>query len=157
MIFWMCWSALLGCAIMAGLYFAFSVFVMRALGQIAPEKGMAAMQSINVTILNPLFLLVFTGTAVLSLGISIWTLRQLQTSGAPFLLVASALYLLSVGVTMIFNVPLNDALASAKPDNAHGLAIWANYLVVWTLWNHVRTVATVAGTAFFALGLRFLG
>jgi hypothetical protein len=41
---------------MAGFFFAFSVCVMRALGQLPLEQGIASMQSINVAILNPLFL-----------------------------------------------------------------------------------------------------
>lgn len=54
-IFWVTLGAVLGCGLMAGLFFAFSVCVMKALSQLAPEKGMAAMQAINVAILNPLF------------------------------------------------------------------------------------------------------
>ena len=48
--------ATLGCGLMAGLFFAFSNFVMRALCNLSPTKGIATMQSINVTALNPLFL-----------------------------------------------------------------------------------------------------
>jgi len=55
---------LLGCGLMAGLFFIFSVCIMKALGQLPPEKGIAAMQFINVVIVNPLFMLVFLGTAL---------------------------------------------------------------------------------------------
>jgi uncharacterized membrane protein len=53
----------LGSGLMAGFFFAFSVCVMRALGRIAPAQGIAAMQSINVVVINPWFLVVFFGTA----------------------------------------------------------------------------------------------
>ncbi len=43
----------LGSALVAGVFFAFSTFVMKALGRLQPEQGIAAMQSINVTVLNP--------------------------------------------------------------------------------------------------------
>src|SRR5690606_28980359 len=43
--------AALGCALMAGLFFAFSVAVMRALGALPAAQGIAAMQSINAVIL----------------------------------------------------------------------------------------------------------
>ena len=45
--------AAVGSGLMAGLLFAFSNFVMKALTRLPPEQGMAAMQLINVTIINP--------------------------------------------------------------------------------------------------------
>jgi uncharacterized membrane protein len=54
----------LGCALMAGLFFVFSNTIMRALAQRPANEGIAAMQAINIAIVNPLFLLVFLGTAV---------------------------------------------------------------------------------------------
>ena len=55
--------AALGCGLMAGLFFAFSVSVMKALGRLPSAEGIAAMQSINVAIINPVFLAAFFGTA----------------------------------------------------------------------------------------------
>src|SRR5260221_582131 len=54
----------LGTRLMAGLFFAFSSFVMAALGRLPPAGGIAAMQSINVAVLNPLFFAAFLGPAV---------------------------------------------------------------------------------------------
>ena len=58
-------AAALGAATIGGVFFAFSTFVMRALGQLPPAQGIAAMQRINVVVLNPMFLGTFVGTAVL--------------------------------------------------------------------------------------------
>ena len=58
--------AALGSGLIAGLYFAFSTAVMPALANLPEEQGIAAMQKINAAILNPLFLLLFFGTAVAS-------------------------------------------------------------------------------------------
>ena len=55
--------AALGCGLIAGVFFAFSTFVMRALARLSPSEGIAAMQSINITVLNPWFLGAFLGTA----------------------------------------------------------------------------------------------
>ena len=55
-------AAALGCGLMAGLFFAFSAAVMGGLARIQPAEGIAAMQSINRAILNPLFLTVFLAT-----------------------------------------------------------------------------------------------
>jgi uncharacterized membrane protein len=43
------------------------------------------------------------------------------------------------GVTLIFNVPLNQRLASTDPVQA--IAFWPNYLAAWCIWNHIRTAA----------------
>ncbi len=58
--------AVLGSGLMAGIFFTFSAFAMRALGRLPPDQGVRAMQSINIVILNPLFFLVFFGTAAVS-------------------------------------------------------------------------------------------
>jgi len=49
----------LGAGLVAGIFFAFSAFIMSALGRLSPAGGISAMQSINVVVLNPLFFAVF--------------------------------------------------------------------------------------------------
>lgn len=140
---------------MAGLFFIFSVCIMRALGQLPPERGMAAMQSINVTILNPIFLTVFSGTALVCLVAGVMALLKWQMPGSRLMFVGALCYLIGVIViTAAVNVPMNDALAAAKPESTQGAELWAKYLVNWTAWNHVRTIASIAATALFALALR---
>ena len=56
-------------------------------------------------------------------------------------------------VTMIFNVPLNNALAAADPASPEAVSLWARYLTDWTLWNHVRTVASTAAVALFIVAI----
>lgn len=140
--------AALGCGTMAGLFFVFSDSVMKALGSRPAAEGMAAMQAINVTILNPTFFAAFFGTAALCLVLGIAALFDLSAPGALVSLAGSLLYLLgSILVTMRFNVPLNNALAAADPASEAGAALWSRYLVVWTAWNHVRTLACLAAAA----------
>ena len=57
-------SAALGSGMMAGLFCAFSNFVMRALSRLPPTRAISAMQSINEVIVRPAFLIVFLGTSV---------------------------------------------------------------------------------------------
>ena len=52
--------AVLGSGLVAGIFFAFSSFVMRALGRLPYQQGSAAMKAINVTVINPLFFLAFS-------------------------------------------------------------------------------------------------
>ncbi|PTR10630.1 hypothetical protein C8R32_101160 [Nitrosospira sp. Nsp5] len=60
--------AVLGCGLMAGLFFVFSNSVMKVLARLHPESGIAAMQSINIVIINPLFLTVFLGIPLYKLN-----------------------------------------------------------------------------------------
>lgn len=139
-------GAALGSGLMAGLFFAFSVSVMRALASRPPAEGIAAMQAINRAILNPVFLVVFMGTAVASVA----TLF----SGNAWLLAGGALYLAGgFGVTALFNVPRNNALARAAPADPESARLWADYLATWTAWNHVRTAASLAALALLIIGL----
>ena len=146
--------AALGSGLIAGVFFAFSTFVMTALGRLPPAQGIAAMQSINVAVINPVFLGTLFGTGVVCVVLAVVALLGWQAPGAAWLLAGSLLYVVGdVGVTMAFNVPLNNALAAADPGSAEGAALWARYLTGWTAWNHVRTVAGLAATAAFILAL----
>ena len=149
--------AALGCGLMGGLLFAFSNFVMTALSHQPPASGVRTMQAINVYILNPLFFVVFFGTAAASFALAMATILRLPRSGAPLLLAGSALYLIgTVGVTMVFNVPLNNRLSVLNPDTAEAAKYWIKYVSEWVRWNHVRTIASVMATALFILAIRQL-
>jgi uncharacterized membrane protein len=139
---------------MAGVFFAFSTFVMSALARLPSTQGIAAMQSINITVINPLFMLVFMGTAIACIFLTIATLLKWQQSSAAYLLAGSLLYLIGTFlVTIVFNVPLNDALAKVNPDSLEGANLWIKYLSQWTFWNHVRTIASLMGAIAFILTL----
>jgi uncharacterized membrane protein len=145
--------AALGTGLIAGAFFAFSSFVMGALGKLPPAQGIAAMQSINVVVINPVFLGVLFGTGLLSLYLGFAAFQD--WGPGAYLLAGGALYVLgTVGVTMFLNVPLNDALAAAAPDSAEGAALWSRYLTSWTFWNHVRTLAALVGSGCYIWALR---
>jgi uncharacterized membrane protein/ketosteroid isomerase-like protein len=146
--------AALGCGLVAGIFFAFSNFVMRALGSVPSTSGIAAMQSINVVVLNRWFFAAFFGTAACCLILVIASFVYWQRPGAAYLLLAGLLYLVgTILVTIVCNVPLNNALAAVDPASAEAAQTWADYLKTWTLWNHVRTVAAIAAAALFTVAL----
>ena len=145
----------LGSGLMAGFFFAFSVSVMTALGRLPPAQGIAAMRSINVVVINPVFLIAFFGTAVACVAVAISALSTWHRPGAAYLLAGGLLYLVgSFLVTIAFNVPRNNALAAVDPASAAGAALWASYLTAWTAWNHVRTAAALAAAASLTVALR---
>jgi len=150
--------AALGCGLIAGVFFAFSTFVMKALERVAPSCGMAAMQSINVVVLNPVFLGAFVGTALVCLGAVALAFMHWERSGAIFLLAGGLLYLVGTFfVTMAFNVPRNEALRAVDAKDPRAASLWAAYVPSWTLWNHVRTAAAFAATVAFTLALAAKG
>jgi uncharacterized membrane protein len=153
-LFSLTFTAAIGCGLIAGVFFAFSTFVMPALARLQPDRGIAAMQSINITSINPLFMLALLGTAVACIFLTITSLLKWHQPDAAYLLVGGLLYLVgTVGVTIAFNVPLNYALAIVKPDSAEGATLWARFLTDWTFWNHVRTLAAIAAAVAFTLVL----
>ncbi len=144
----------LGCGLMAGFFFAFSICVMRALGAIPPEHGIFAMQSINVVVINPWFLTPFFGVAAMSVLLSIAAVMRLQEPGAAYVMIGGLLYFLGTFlVTILFNVPRNNALAAVAATSSERAALWEDYLIAWTKWNHVRTIAALAGAASFTIAL----
>lgn len=144
-----------GAGLMAGFFFAFSAGVMRALARLTPAQGIAAMQSINVAVINPLFLPVFLGTGVACAALAVWSTLDRQAPGSDPVLAGSLLYLAGAFlVTMICNVPRNNRLATVDPASPEGPRVWSAYLREWTVWNHVRTIASAAATVAFILALR---
>ena len=111
------------------------------------------MQAINVTIINPLFLGVFLGTAIACAIALLTCLVWYESPGRLWTLIGAALYLVgSFLVTMWFNVPRNNTLARLTATAPEATAVWEDYLVTWTRWNHVRTVTALAATVLFMLG-----
>ena len=145
----------IGSGLMGGFFFAFSVCVMGALRRLPPAQATTTMQSINVVVLNPMFLGVFLGTAVLCVIALILSWQHWHESGAICLLVGSVLYLVgTLRVTMAFNVPRNNALAPVTRADPNGAQLWTRYVSSWTIWNHVRTAAALAASAAFIIALR---
>ena len=146
--------AILGTGLIAGTFFVFSVAIMSALRRLPANEGIAAMQSINIVIQNPIFLGVFMGTALVSLVLAVMSLLNWSTPVSYYVLAGAALYVIgSFLLTIVFNVPLNNALDASDPTSASGQELWANYLINWTFWNHIRTFASIAATACFTIGL----
>jgi uncharacterized membrane protein len=153
-LFFLTFTAAIGCGLVAGVFFAFSTFVMPALARLQPAQGIAAMQSINITAINPLFMLALFGTAIACIFIVISTLLHWHRSATIYLSIGSLLYLVgTILVTMLGNVPLNNALAIVDPNSTEGATLWARFLTEWTFWNHVRTLAALAASVTFTLSL----
>ena len=148
-------AAILGSGLMAGLFFAFSTAVMAALARLPAGQGATAMNAINLVIQNPVFLAVFMGTALVCAALAVKAVLGWSQPGSLWLLAGGLFYLVGIfGITVVFNVPLNDALAAVDPASSEGTALWTRYLDEWVFWNHARTVSGIVSLASFWLAGR---
>ena len=122
-------------AALAGLFFSFSMSVMRGLDELGPQAAASAMRSINRRILNPWLFLAFIGTPLAAAAAGVVAL--FSGHDALWLFLAAGVSIAgSFVVTSAINVPMNDALESGALD-------WAGYAPRWTAWNTVRTAASL--------------
>lgn len=138
------WAAALGSGLMAGVYFAFSGFIMKSFGNIETPHSVAAMNAINKTILRSLFMPLFFGTSVVSVILIFVSSSNWGETAAGVGMIAGLVYFVGMFVcTVVFNVPLNNSLARIDSDSAKAQQIWSHYLKTWTKWNHLRTVSSL--------------
>jgi uncharacterized membrane protein len=148
------WFSAVGCGVLAGVYFAFSTFVMASLARIAPAAGAAAMNAINVEIVRSLFMPLFLGTTLTGAALAVLAFFRWGEPGAIAMLAGGGIYVLGMFiVTMIFNVPLNNALAAVDPASAQAAELWARYLRDWTFWNHVRSISSTGACVLFVAAI----
>lgn len=147
-------AAAVGCGLMAGVFLAFSTFVMKALARILAAQGIAAMQSINIVVINPWFMALFFGTGAACAALAVWSLARWDTPGAVYRFAGGLLYVVgTIGITMAFNVPRNNALARVDPASNEGAGLWPGYVRTWTAWNHVRTAAALAAAVLLTIAI----
>jgi uncharacterized membrane protein len=141
-------AACLATGTVGGVFFAFSVFVMRALAELPPSQGVAAMQRINVTVLTPLFLGPFIGAIGLLALVTYLHHQAGREAATVWSLAATLVYALGAfGATVVFHVPRNERLARLKADSPEAVAYWPIYVREWLRWNHVRAVAALVSLA----------
>ena len=149
-----CLLLAVGAGAAGGVFFAFSTFVMPALARLPSVQGVEAMNAMSVTAVTPPFMLLLFGVAVGCLAALPMAWRGLPGFPALCVVAGSAIYLLAViGVTIVANVPLNNALASFDPVRQSVDVVWPAYLRDWGFWNHIRTVGGLTSAFLFALAL----
>ena len=135
-----------GSGLLAGVFFAFSSFVMSGLRRLPDPDGAAAMREMIVTAQRPPLMIPLFGVAVLSIALIVRALATWSQPGAGWLLAGALLTLIgAIGVTAAVNVPLNNRLAA-------GTVTWPRFLAGWEPANHARTVLCLAGCALLLVG-----
>lgn len=127
--------------LMAGLFFAFSCAVMLGLGGVEDRVFVDVMRRINRSIQNGLFGLVFVGSLLSSAAAVV--------IGDVWGRVGGGLFLVSLLITFVVNIPLNNRLDAADDVAAARRAFEGR----WVRWNHVRMVFSTAGFVLLCLAL----
>jgi uncharacterized membrane protein len=144
----------LGSGVVAGVFYAFSAFVMRALDRLVPAEGIRAMQSMNREAPTFWLMAALLGTAALCVVLAVDSLRRLDAPGAGWILAGALTYLVTVVVTATYHVPRNNALDAVNPSAADAAGLWSHYVTTWTAGNHVRVAAPLAAAALLTIGFR---
>jgi uncharacterized membrane protein len=144
----------ISCGLMAGVFFAFSAFVMNGLARLPATQSIAAMQFINAAAFNLLFAMAFCGTTAACVLLAVASLFMWHNPAGIFHLAGGLLYLVgAILVTLVFNLPLNGALATIDATSADSANLWAGYFTSWMVWNHIRTAGALAAAASLTIAL----
>jgi uncharacterized membrane protein len=146
--------AALGSGVVAGVFYAFSAFVMRALDRLVPAEGIGAMQSLNREAPTFWLMAALLGTGALCVVLAVDSLRRLDAPGAGWILAGALTYLVTIIVTAAYHVPRNNALDAVDPTAAGAADVWSHYVTTWTAANHVRVAAPLAAAALLTIGFR---
>lgn len=141
-------------ALVAGVFLTFSDFVMRSLAATQPASGIEAMQLINRKVFRTLFMVLLIGMAVVSPIMAAFAIWQEGGPAAAWIIAAAVTYVIgSFGVTVVFNVPMNERLDRMAHDSAVAAAYWHRYVPAWSFWNTVRTLASAAAAVFMLMAV----
>lgn len=150
--------SILAYALVAGVFLAFSDFIMRSLAITGGFGGLEAMQVINREVFRWIFMTLFLGMAGVSIIIAGYAWVGLSGPAGLLILLAALVYLVGCfGVTVAFNVPMNQALAGMELTSEMTRDYWLQtYVPRWTFWNSVRTGAAALSAALLLFGLLWM-
>lgn len=141
------WSAIVG-----GNFSAFSEFIMSALKKTEPAGGIEAMQNINRDVIKTQFVAGILSIAAFSAIFAVYSLFVFEGAALVTLILASLVFLASVFlVTMLGNVPMNDALARLDHDSLDARIYWEKYTRTWTLLNHARSFGSILTSGLYII------
>jgi uncharacterized membrane protein len=139
--------------LMAGLLYAYSCSVNLGLKMLSDSEYIRAMQAINKAIENPLFFSSFLGLLIVFPAVC-YQLYGPQSHTFYLMLVAMGIYVIGVfGITLLFNVPLNNQLANFSLQHADSAAVATMRQAFEKPWNTFHTVRTVAAIVSFLLAI----
>lgn len=152
---WILWGIValaLAAGLVAGVFLAFSDFIMTSLSASNPAAGTEAMQIINREVYGSIFMVLLIGLVPVSAAVALLGHFTLPGSAAVWLIAAAVVYFAGVMlVTGFGNVPMNTRLEAMPQAGAAAQAYWPDYVRGWVVWNHLRTAASVGTMACYVI------
>lgn len=143
-----------------GFFYAWVCSTMWGLDQLPENTAIAAMQAMNASVRNSVFAPAFFGTPFVLMGTAFFAWRARAVKATIYFALGGLLYLIGgMGVTMVVNVPMNEALALVKLPlpAAEAATVWQDYSAPWQIWNQIRTGVSGVTLGLAALGFYALG
>ena len=140
----------------AGLCFTWANAVTPGIGKLDDLGFLQAFQQMNRAILNPLFIVVFMGPAIVHIA-NIFLFKNATPMVFWMVLIAAILYLAGLVLVTVFgNVPLNELLdkvdlLSASPKELKTLR--DQFEVRWNQFHLVRTITTSLSFALLIISI----
>jgi len=138
--------------LVAGIFLAFSDFIMRGLESAGADAGAEAMRGLNRTVYASKFLLMLKALPVLALALAAAAFLLERPGMAAWLGFGAVSHIALVMLaTLVRNVPMNTRLESLTGETQASAAYWPGYVSRWTGWNHVRTMGAMISCACFLM------
>ena len=149
-------AATMTMGLMAGVFGIYGNAIMPGLRRTDDRTFVAAFQSIDRAIINPVFMVTFFGALALTALAALLHLTGDQRPMLPWIGAALVLYLFVVVITVVVNVPRNNEIKAAgdvdRMSDLHGVRERFDE-ARWVRWNHLRTFASTVAFGFLAWAL----
>jgi uncharacterized membrane protein len=145
------------CALVAGFLFAFAVVAMPGIRNLNDAEFIRAFQVMDRVIQDnqPVFLIVWVGSAVVLLVALVLGLGQLEGVDRLLLVASAIVYILGVQLpTVAINVPLNNRLQMldvVNLDEAERQTARNDFEPRWNRWNAIRALLSSLAVALLII------
>jgi uncharacterized membrane protein len=143
-------------ALMAGLFYAFSVSINLAFRHLPDTQYILAMQEINKAIVNPVFLLAFLGSPLFLTLAALAYRKQPRSPKFGWIFAALVVFIIgSFGVTIVGNIPLNNQLEGFSLEGSsvkQAKVMRGAFAESWNNWHTIRTVCSVCSLVLLVIG-----
>ncbi|MCH2189399.1 MAG: DUF1772 domain-containing protein [Gammaproteobacteria bacterium] len=141
------WSALI-----AGVFSAFSEFVMAALSQTTPAGAIESMQQINRKVIKTQFVVGIVAIAAFSILFLMYSIKAFDGTAVKTIALACLVYIPSVFLMTVFgNVPMNNKLQQYDHTTQEAQTYWTYYVKSWTRFNHVRSIGSILTAGLYVV------
>ena len=130
------------CGLVAGVFLAFSDFVMKSLAASKSAGGIESMQIINRKVFKTVFMVLLLGMSALSPLLIGYAYFYVSGSASSLVIAGGTIYLVGVFlVSLVFNVPMNRRLDAMDYSSSDAASYWKSYVPVWSFWNYIRAIS----------------